>query len=1043
MPCFLALDRAGAPKAARVRYRRTVGSDREQDLARTVTATASGRVAAADAIGAMLGRYRIESELGAGAMGVVHAAFDPDLERRIALKVLRNASATPEAKDRLMREARALARLAHPNVVTVHEVGTADGRDFVAMELVHGETLAEWLRSGKRSSAAIIDAFLAAGRGLAAAHAAGLVHRDFKPHNVLRGRDGRIVVTDFGLARQAEGDAAAALETTLPAGTPPTGTLPAGMSTQSSLAAITATGALLGTPAYMAPEQWSGGTVTAATDQFAYCVALWEALSGERPYRGVSREELRMQVTRGPAALDASKLPRRVRSLLRRGLDPDPARRWPSMDAVLVQLARAKRRPGVAFALAGGVIAAAATLIVTTRAGDAPAVLCEPPARDVTMVWSPAIAAEVGTKTSDAHAAVLATAFRDWQATRAEACAAPPKVRQAQLQCLDGVLDRFDALRLAYARGPEVAAEELQAQLVDPAICRKPVVTEVPRLMLGPTPGVIAAYALYGRTSTEHKPSDAEIAAVIDASAADPCARIVATLAFSAASRNVSRARALMADAVGAIDRCGDERLRADLLIQDSPYHWELPMIGPKGVAAITQAQNAAARVMQPELAAALAAQTRRVDRGRGLWDEAFRLVDAEFAAYRAHGLPARQVRAVIARNGLRLVRAEPRDLAAISVDVRAWRPIAVANHRADLVRALDVQDAKARYRLGDVEAAHADLLRLWQAEPRTENAAGSRTITGEVVDVRGQPVAGARVAAASELYADAAGIGLPMFPDYVPDDLQSSTSDTSGHFVIADASPVGVIAAELADRRSRPVVIADHVRLVLEPTRSVRGKVDLGQTPHTRVGVRGVAVGDPTGRFSMVAPVAPDGSFTMRAPVGDLRLGALTRGNDEFDAHIEYRAFPASPAPLTDVSLSLAVSTRTLDVVVRSAVATSLESAEVLLITGTQEIAGLDDLNRLQIMGMQVRFARPVVGENVPRRVLDKIHAGDLVAHVDHAALGDLTVCAINFSGDLLDPTFVQRLQAHYSQLAVKCAHVGPNATVVELAVPPQQRFD
>ena len=231
----------------------------------------------AEPVGATLGRYRLERVLGAGAMGVVHAAFDPDLERRIALKVLRRAAASREARDRLMREARAMARLAHPNVVTVHEVGTSGGRDFVAMELVHGETLAEWLRSRKRPATAIIDAFLAAGRGLATAHAAGIVHRDFKPHNVLRGHDGRIVVTDFGLARQADGGVSAALDAALPEGTPTETSAPG------SLAGITVTGSLLGTPAYMAPEQWSGGAITPATDQFAYCIALWEALAGERP----------------------------------------------------------------------------------------------------------------------------------------------------------------------------------------------------------------------------------------------------------------------------------------------------------------------------------------------------------------------------------------------------------------------------------------------------------------------------------------------------------------------------------------------------------------------------------------------------------------------------------------------------------------------------------------------------------------------------------------------------------------------------------------
>ena len=198
--------------------------------------------------GTRVGRYVVGHEIGAGAMGIVHAAFDPARERAIALKVLRGQAATSEARDRLLREARAMARLAHPNVVTVHEVGHADDLDFVAMELIDGETLAEWLRAARRVPAAILDAFMAAGRGLAAANAAGIVHRDFKPHNVLRGRAGRIAVTDFGLAREAQRALPRVLEPTLPIGDEP------GPTSRSSRATVT--GALLGTPPYMAPEQW-------------------------------------------------------------------------------------------------------------------------------------------------------------------------------------------------------------------------------------------------------------------------------------------------------------------------------------------------------------------------------------------------------------------------------------------------------------------------------------------------------------------------------------------------------------------------------------------------------------------------------------------------------------------------------------------------------------------------------------------------------------------------------------------------------------------
>ena len=275
-----------------------------------------------------LGKYRIERELGAGAMGIVHAAYDPELDRRVALKVVRVVGA--DARSRLLREARAMAKLTNPNVVVVYEVGTVDNCDYVAMELIEGVSLADWLRGGRRRLADRLDALVAAGRGLAAAHAAGLVHRDFKPHNVLCGRDGRILVTDFGLARTVESVSDYAAR----AGEEPS------QAGADAMATLTRTGSLLGTPAYMAPEQWHGKEIGPATDQFAFCVALWEALAGTRPFTGASFDELRAAVERGPAGLDASRLPRRLRPIVRRGLDPDPARRWPSMTAVLGAIAR-------------------------------------------------------------------------------------------------------------------------------------------------------------------------------------------------------------------------------------------------------------------------------------------------------------------------------------------------------------------------------------------------------------------------------------------------------------------------------------------------------------------------------------------------------------------------------------------------------------------------------------------------------------------------------------------------------------------------------
>src|SRR5262249_30886573 len=153
------------------------------------------------------------------------------------------------------------------------------------------------------------------------------------------------------------------------------------------------------------------------------------------------------------------------RHILRRGLDPAPHHRWPSMDALLAELVRAGRRPGSALPIAGATLVAAAVWFVALRPGGAPAPTCEPAGRDVTTVWSPVIAADLAAKTSDAHAAVLEAAFRDWQAARGKACSTPPQVKQAQLSCLDGVLARIDALRQGYARVPTAAAEDLQGEL--------------------------------------------------------------------------------------------------------------------------------------------------------------------------------------------------------------------------------------------------------------------------------------------------------------------------------------------------------------------------------------------------------------------------------------------------------------------------------------------------------------------------------------------------------------------------------------------------
>ncbi|MEX1368810.1 MAG: protein kinase, partial [Nannocystaceae bacterium] len=297
--------------------------------------------------GAEVGRYRVLECVGVGGMGVVYAAYDPELDRRVALKLLRGARDEPGTQSRsarLLREAQALAKLSHPNVITVHDVGTWEDQVFVAMEFVDGMSLEEWMAQEPQGWRGIRDVFVAAGRGLAAAHEAGMVHRDFKPDNVLIGNDGRVRVTDFGLARW--GGEARPSEDLFATDEQRSAELSRVSSEMASAArnhlmSLTETGTLIGTPAYMAPEQYAHRGADAASDQFAFCVAMYEAIHGERPFGGRTLAELASNVMDGQLP-DASSpgiaVPRAVRAALRRGLSRRPSERFASMDELLAVL---------------------------------------------------------------------------------------------------------------------------------------------------------------------------------------------------------------------------------------------------------------------------------------------------------------------------------------------------------------------------------------------------------------------------------------------------------------------------------------------------------------------------------------------------------------------------------------------------------------------------------------------------------------------------------------------------------------------------------
>jgi tetratricopeptide (TPR) repeat protein len=449
--------------------------------------------------GTAVGRYVVVERVGSGGMGVVYGAWDPQLARRVALKLLHpGASAQATGQLRLLREAQALARLKHPNVVAVHDVGTHEECVFIAMEFVEGDTLVGWLRARPRPLREILGVFVGAGRGLAAAHAAGLVHRDFKPDNVRIDADGVARVLDFGLVRATD----AAEEPASQGALPSVGSL----SHDSALATeITRAGGIVGTPAYMAPEQFLDQPTDARTDQFAFCVCLWEAVYGERPFRANDLASLAFQVTSGklrdpPSGRAGRAVPARIPGWLRRalvrGLSADPDRRWPAMEPLLAELAADRRRRVVVLLAALGAVATAAAVVGLDHAVATGRMrACERAGDVLDGAWSPTRAAAVrdalsadgrpfARNVADASSRALSSWAEGWRSARARACEdtqvaerATSRTLEQRYACLDAQRVRFEALADGLATPAPGTLERAVAAAHDlpgPAACLDP-----------------------------------------------------------------------------------------------------------------------------------------------------------------------------------------------------------------------------------------------------------------------------------------------------------------------------------------------------------------------------------------------------------------------------------------------------------------------------------------------------------------------------------------------------------------------------------------
>jgi len=510
-----------------------------------------------------IGRFVLLDRLGEGGMGVVYAAYDDRLDRKVAVKVLRSTAheAEPTRRQRLLQEARALARLSHPNIVTVHEVDTHGDDVFVAMEHVRGQSLDRWIEGPEgtgRPWREVVEVLAAAGRGLVAAHHAGIVHRDFKPHNVVVGEDGAVKVLDFGLASMV-----GVVPVASPAG--------AAVPPEQNLA-LTPTGALVGTPAYMAPEQYAGATVDGRSDQFSFFVTLYQALYRQLPYSpsALAYASVAPSDVHGPTPPAGSSVPRWLQRALQIGLEIEPERRHATMEAALVAITRdpaARRRRALAL---GGLVTVVALGSATAVAmwGIPASDSCEHGAATMARAWGAEARAQV-------HEGLLASgvpfadetwsqleprlgAYADaWASARDETCrahrdgATSAWLHDHQLACLELRLASFDALvELVGDADQEAAARTLAAAASLPSV-----------------PSCVGAEAFAEAVAP---PEDAALASEVEARRRQ-LARVVELEALGRYADGRQEAHAVIEDA----EQLGYRPLLAEALVRDGSLAME------------------------------------------------------------------------------------------------------------------------------------------------------------------------------------------------------------------------------------------------------------------------------------------------------------------------------------------------------------------------------------------------------------------------------------------------------------------------------------
>jgi serine/threonine protein kinase len=977
--------------------------------------------------GGQLGKYRLDRVLGEGGMGVVWAAHDPDLDRAVAIKVLRYAQASAQLRQRLLREARAMAKLKHPNVLTVYEVGTVGDRDYIAMELVDGKSLDGWLATTPPEEY-VWTAILAAGRGLAAAHDAGVVHRDFKPHNVLRSRDGRVLVTDFGLARGLLGDVdSAAVDIATPLlESSKTPELDATMQAPVRIgsgsgnrpsdsvldAPLTQTGALIGTPAYMSPEQYRGAPPDPRTDQFAFCVTAWQALTGDRPFKGQTIEEMRAAVGGGVAGI-AAKLPRDVRTVLARGLDPAAEKRYPTLEALLDDLERAaavprRRRRLLYLAASLALIGAAATFVVMRRKAPV-ATACDAPEAAFAEAWSPSIKSELqrGPGIAPEPFARVAGAFDSfrerWIDSYQKACRTPTaKTFPDRIHCLEGVRDEASTLTFMLRSAPPQVYELFDPHSMLPYVGRcdrpRPDAGNVyPRDQPRRTQvlGVLArAIGLRGIPPAQLDTAVAALereAASVGWQPAVPGVLTTAGMAYLGAGE-VDKARSLYARALPAVREAHDRRFESIIRVGQLEAS-VTELAEPHANAPPKLTDPRAPAVLHPELAkafsvarsatqddpmllgslAVLSAQAHQRlaqwNRYRAAYGDAIAFAQEARKQFELLGDVRRAARSAAIEAAIYLERGDERALDdALFTARRAQDAMDQAGLGSEL--SLDMIRIEVAFTRRDYNEVHRIVDKYVKPEPGTE-----ATISGHVTPPgRATIVAwrGALVGDPKRAFTDPSDVAIDVVE-----------SDETGAFTI-HGEPGWAIMAESADQRSTPQVVGKAaVTLALRPTTTVSGTA----SGKNLMGVHAFArftAGDST--WQVEVPLERDGTFDLRGiPPGTPRFGTSGDAGDG-----ERRVFaPTAKAFIWPYG-------QTLDVIVRSA--TPDDAARVWVYAGPQHLA---DLKRVYAESL-TQFAPDVatagvhpIGSSNTDAGREVYKAGDRHAVITGTTTGEVTVCA------------------------------------------------